>query len=68
SYSINNNPTTIDDEGSDKERERVCELSSESKGVSQVLHYAHWENDFCEKELIKIIEDQKAKGWSCVEN
>ena len=64
-YFINTNPSTIDDEGTERERERICELSSESKGVSQVLKYAHWERDFCEKELVKIVNKHIAEGWDC---
>ncbi|MCY4321409.1 MAG: hypothetical protein OXC37_03260, partial [Bdellovibrionaceae bacterium] len=59
-YYIDYSQTTIDDEGTEVERRRICELFSDNKnaGTVTVLKYAHWTKDACQKGLTKVINER----------
>ncbi|MCZ0932669.1 MAG: hypothetical protein OXJ52_05930 [Oligoflexia bacterium] len=64
-YTLNEAPATVDHQGTDQERKRVCELSKTSKGQTTIFQYAHWKKDWCAGELSKTTDDLKEQGWVC---
>ena len=75
SYFLNKAPRTIDDKGTTTERKRMCELFNirsikDEKPKVTLYFYAHFEKDFCEKQLNSILEDVqsadgKDEGFEC---
>ena len=75
SYFLNKNPDTIDDEGTDRQRKRVCELFSiksvqDNEPEVRLLYWAHHQKDWCEKNLNETLalhesEDERGGEFRC---
>ena len=64
-YVLDENPSTVDHQGTDQERKRICELSQTTKGQTTVLQYAHWKKDWCALQLKKTVDGLGEQGWDC---
>ena len=64
-YFVNQRPTTVDDEGTEKERVRICELSRTFKEETKILNYAHNEKDWCVNKLNTELTAKKNSNFSC---
>ena len=64
-YFVDHRPVAIDDEGTDKERRRVCELSQTFEGTTKVINYAHNEKDWCVKKLNEELTAKRNSNFKC---
>ena len=70
SYFLNKNPDAIDDEGTSTERKRVCELfkintvKNDDSDIN-LIHWAHYQKDFCEKKLTEYLTLKEEGGFNC---
>ena len=71
SYFLNKNPDTIDDEGTSKQRKRICELFriktvKNNDPDIKILYLAHNQKDWCEKKLNEtLILNESGGGFNC---
>ena len=75
SYFLNKNPDTIDDEGTSKQRKRVCELFriktvKNNDPDVKIIYWAHNQKDWCEKKLNETLivsesGDETREGFNC---
>ena len=69
-YLLNKNPSIVDEPGTDRARQRICELYQVVNSRTILLSYAHFEKDFCSKKLdehltLKQSDDKNKGGFSC---
>lgn len=67
-YTLNQRPSTVDDEGTLEERIRVCELHGSIEPnilPKKLLFYAHYQKYFCLEQLNRIIKMRRAQGFVC---
>jgi len=70
SYFLNKNPDTVDDEGTKRQRKRICELfriktiNNEEANI-KLIQWAHYEKDWCEKKLNENLTLNDATDFNC---
>ena len=69
-YLLNQQPTHIDDEGTDRERIRICELHAvtgdrEPSSEGDLIAHAHWQKDHCTNRLNEETGKIQEEGFVC---
>ena len=69
-YLLNQQPTHIDDEGTDRERIRICELHAvtgdrELSSEGDLIAHAHWQKDHCTNRLNEETGKIQEEGFVC---
>lgn len=69
-YFLNQRPSHVDEEGTDRERIRICELHAvagdrEPSSEGEIVTYAHWEKDHCTNRLNEEVSTIQEEGFVC---